>query len=123
MSLLERMKKHIQKGVKNGIYFVRGGVRKKAKRLTKEGKKMLRLYELHSQVQKEMTELGGRIYDLTSRNKVPLLDRKVNAIIRRIKTREDSIAQLEGTIKKTTRIPQSKTDRHKSPQTKSKKAR
>ncbi|MEJ2105538.1 MAG: hypothetical protein P8X47_13345 [Ignavibacteriaceae bacterium] len=68
-----------------------------------------------------MTELGGRIYELSAKKKNPMLDLKVNTITRRIKTCEDKIARLEETIKKTKRFSQSNTDKHKSPQKKPKK--
>jgi peptidoglycan hydrolase CwlO-like protein len=103
MDFWEKVKKDIQRGFKDGIYFVKGGVvvvQKTAKKLTKEGQKKLKLYELHSQVQKEMTELGGRIYDLSSKKKNPMLDRKVNTIKKRIEKLEAKIARLEGKLKK-----------------------
>lgn len=103
MDFWEKVKKDIQKGFKDGMYFVREGVigvKKTAKKLTKEGQKKFKLYELHSQVQKEMTELGGRIYDLTAKKKNPMLDRKVKAISKRIEKLEAKIARLEGNLKK-----------------------
>ena len=102
MGFWDRVKKDIQRGFKDGIYFVRDGViviKKKAKKLTKEGQRKFRLYELQSQVQKEMTELGGRIYDLSSKKKNPMPDRKVKAISKRIEKLEEKIARLEGTLK------------------------
>jgi hypothetical protein len=126
MDFWGKVKKDIQRGLKDGIYFIKGGVivvQKTAKKLTKEGKRKLRLYELHSKVQKEMTELGGRIYDLTSQKKNPMLDRKVKAITKRIATYEEKISRLEGTIKKTKRLPRSKSNKKKTPQKKTKSAR
>ena len=126
MSFWDKVKQNIQSGFKEGAYYVKKGViiaKKKAKKFTKEGQRRLKLYELHSKVQKEMTELGGRIYDLTSEKKNPMLDRKVKAIMNRIENLEEKIARLEGAIKKrikkTKRIPTAKTKKTKTPKKKS----
>jgi hypothetical protein len=83
MTFFEKVKKDIRKGFKEGIYLVKESaivVKKRAKKLSKEMKERSRLYELHSQVQREMTELGGRIYDLNSKRKNPMSDKKVLTI-------------------------------------------
>ncbi|MFZ5907061.1 MAG: hypothetical protein ACOYVJ_06580 [Nitrospirota bacterium] len=96
------MKKNIQNGSQDGVYFVKKGAivaKKSAQNITKAGKKKIQLYELHSQVQREMTELGGRIYALTSTNKNPWADRKVNIILKRIEKLETKITKLERKIR------------------------
>jgi hypothetical protein len=51
-------------------------------------------------IQKEVGELGGRIYDLSSKSGNPLLDKKVKTLIARIKKLESLIIKLKGKNKK-----------------------
>ena len=103
MSFWDKVKKDIQKGLKEGMAFVKEGatvVMEKAEELTEEGKKRYNIFELKTKVQKEITELGGKVYDLSSKKKNPLLDNKVKANISRIKKLEVKIDKLEGVRKK-----------------------
>jgi len=98
MSFWESVKKNLKKGVKEGIEVVKGGavvVKKKAGELTEEGKRRYRIYELHRKVHKEMAELGGAIYDLSSKVENPLLSSNVKEIIARIKKLEEKIKEFE----------------------------
>lgn len=104
MSFWDNVKKDIQKGFKEGMAFVKEGatvVMEKAEELTEEGKKRYKIFELKTKVQKEITELGGKVYDLSSKRKNPLLDSKVKANISRIRKLELKIDKLEGRAKKT----------------------
>ena len=116
MGFWRKVKKDIQKGFKDGFYFMKGGVlsvKKRTKQLTKEGQKKFELYELHSKVQKEMTELGGRIYELSAKKKNPMLDRKVKAISEKIEKFEAKIAKLEGKVKKVSKkVPKNITQKN-----------
>ena len=71
-------------------------VRKKAEELTEEGKRLYQLYELKTNVHKEISELGGTIYELSEKVKNPMLSAKVKAIKARIKKLEMQIQKLEG---------------------------
>jgi hypothetical protein len=71
-------------------------VKKKTEELTEEGKKRVDLFELKVKVRKEMTELGGRVYDFKDREESPFLDSEVRVIIERINKLEDQIGELEG---------------------------
>lgn len=105
MSFWDKVKKDIQKGLQEGMAFVKEGatvVMEKAEELTEEGKKRYNIFELKTKVQKEITELGGKVYDLSSKRKNPLLDSKVKANILRIKKLELKIDKLEGKTKKAT---------------------
>jgi len=97
MSLWKTVKKDIQKGFKEGATLVK----KRAKKLTKEGQDKFKTYDLKYEVQIQMEELGGRIYDLSSKMKNPLLDSKVQTILKRINRLEEKIAKLEGKAPKT----------------------
>jgi hypothetical protein len=99
MDFWESVKKDLQKGLKEGFDFLKEGaavVKVKAEELTDEGKKRYKIYELKAKVQSEIADLGGRVYDLSSKNKNPMKDKKVMAIMNCIKKFEARIAKLEG---------------------------
>ncbi len=99
MSFWTKVKKDLQKGVDEGLAFVKEGaavVMKKAEELTDEGKKHYVLYEMKSKVQKEIAELGGKIYDLSDKMKNPMLDTKIKESMARIKRLEAEILKIEG---------------------------
>jgi peptidoglycan hydrolase CwlO-like protein len=102
MNFWEDVKKDLQKGLKEGIDFVKEGatiVKVKAEELTEEGKKRIKIFDLKTKVQREISELGGKVYDLGKKMKNPMLDSKVKAGVARIKKLETQIAKLEGKIK------------------------
>lgn len=104
----KRIKSDLQKGVEEGLTLVKEGasvVRKKAEELTEEGKKQYRLFELKSKVQKEIAELGGKVYDLSSKVKNPMVHSKVKTIMNRIGKLQTEIMKLEG--KPTTKLTRS----------------
>jgi hypothetical protein len=92
MEFWEKVKRDIQKGIKEGVDIIKA----KAEELTEEGKKRLKLFELKTKVQGEISNLGGKVYDLSSTAKNPLLDSKVKAIVGKIKKLEAQIAKIEG---------------------------
>jgi len=102
MSFWDKVKADLGKGLREGIEVVKEGatfVKEKTEELTEEGKKRLKLFELKAKARKEMTELGGHVYDLKSRVKNPFLDGKVKTAVERIKKLEDQIMRLEGKTK------------------------
>ncbi len=104
MDLWNKVKSDIQKGIKEGVGLVKEGVsvvKDKAEELTEEGKKKFRIFELKTKVQKEISELGGRVYDLRTKTKNPMSDSKVKAIISRIKKIEARIDKFDGPSKGT----------------------
>ena len=99
MDFWEKIKSDIQKGIKEGIGIVKEGaivVRAKAEELTEEGKKRLKVFELKTKVQRDLSELGGKVYALSAKGKNPLLDSKVKSVIARVKKTEARIVTLEG---------------------------
>jgi len=117
MDFWDKVKTDIQRGIKEGVGLVREGVavvREKAEELTEEGRKRLRIFELQTKVQKEVTELGGKVYDLKTKVRNPMSDKKVQTIIGRIKKLETQILKLEGSHKAAPK----KTARKRSPKTK-----
>jgi len=94
-----KVRDDLQKGVGEGIAIVKEGasaVKKKAEELTEEGKRRYQLYELKTKVHKEISELGGIVYELSEKVKNPMLNSKVKAIKARIKKLEMQIQKLEG---------------------------
>ena len=99
MSFWTKVKKDLQNGVDEGLAFVKEGaavVIRKAEALTDEGKKRYILYEMKAKVQKEIAELGGKVYDLSAKMKNPMLDTKIKEITARIKRLEAEILKVEG---------------------------
>lgn len=99
MGLWDRVKKDIQKNVNESIAAVRKGATvavEKAEELAEEGKRRYKIFELKMKVQSNFTELGGKVYDLSSRSaKSPLLDARVKAAIANIKKLEAQVVRLE----------------------------
>ncbi len=99
MNFWSKVKGDLQKGVDEGITLVKEGaavVLKKAEELTEEGKNRYAVYELKAKVQKEITELGGQVYDLSSKMRNPMLDNKVKDITGHIRRLESQILKIEG---------------------------
>ncbi len=66
------IKKDIQKSIKEGIIMVREGVtvaKAKAEELTEEGKRRIKVLELKTKVQREISDLGGRVYTISEKSK------------------------------------------------------
>jgi hypothetical protein len=103
MSFWENAKKDFQQSLKESVHLLKEKaiiIKEKADELTEEGKKRYKIFDIQMRIQKEVGELGGRIYDLSSRSGNPLLDRKVKTLIARIKKLESLITKLKGKNKK-----------------------
>lgn len=94
-----KIKTELQKGIKEGIVVVKEGaavVKEKAEELTEEGKRRYKIFELKRKVHEWMTELGGKVYGLSPKAENPMRDTTVKLIINRIKKLEAQITKLEG---------------------------
>jgi peptidoglycan hydrolase CwlO-like protein len=108
MDFWEKIKSDIQKGIKEGIGIVKEGVtvvKEKAEEISGEGKRRLKIFELKTKVQREISDLGGRVYALSAKVKNPMLDKKVTAVLSRIKKLESQIMKLEGKQHSASRRP------------------
>ncbi|MEW6738596.1 MAG: hypothetical protein AB1325_01670 [Nitrospirota bacterium] len=88
-------------------------VKEKAEELTEEGKRRYKIFELKRKVHEWMTELGGKVYGLSSKTENPMRDTTVKLIINRVKKLEAQITKLEGkpkavAKKKTKKVAKSK---------------
>jgi len=98
MNFWEKVKKDSQKGIEEGMTVIKEGaavVKEKAEELTKEAKKHYRIYELKTNFQKWITELGGRVYELSLKGENPMSDVTVKLMLNRIKKLEKQITKLE----------------------------
>ena len=98
MDFWQKVKKDVQKGIKEGVEAMKEGVaaaREKAGEGSEEGKRRYKIFLLKTNVQKEISELGGKIYGLSANVKNPMLDSKVKAAIAKIRKIESEIVKLE----------------------------
>lgn len=103
MSFWDNAKKDFQQSLKESVHLLKEKaiiIKEKADELTEEGKKRYKIFDIQMRIQKEVGELGGRIYDLSSKSGNPLLDKKVKTLIARIKKLESLIIKLKGKNKK-----------------------
>jgi len=108
--LFDKIKKDLKKGVEEGIAVVKEGasaVSAKMGELTAEGKRQYKMFDLRAKIQNQMTELGGRAYDLLDNKKSPAADSKIKAAFVKIKNLEKQLRKLEGE-KETTAPPKKK---------------
>lgn len=97
--LFDKIKKDVQKGIEDGIAIVKEGaslVSGKMGELTAEGKRQYKMFDLKAKIQGQMTELGGRAYDVLDSKKSPAADGKVKAVFGKIKKLEEQLRRLEG---------------------------
>jgi len=99
MGYWDDMKKDFQRSLKESMSLLKEKattMKEKAEELTEEGKKRYKIFNIQMRIQNEIAELGGRIYDLSSKSGNPLLDKKVKTLITRIKKLETQVARLKG---------------------------
>ncbi len=99
MSFWEKIKSDLEQGIVEGIDMLKEGaafVKKKTEELTEEGRRRVNLFELKIKTRQEMTELGGRVYDLRHQDESLYSDSEVKAIMERIEKLEKQIGELEG---------------------------
>ncbi len=104
MSFWNGVKKDLQKGWHEGVEAFKEGavvVREKAEELTDEGKRRYAVHEIKTKVQKEIADLGGKVYELSSKTGNPLADKKVQTIIARVNKLESDLKKLERKAKTT----------------------
>jgi len=98
MDFWENLKKDLNKAWEEGISAVKDGTRfaaRKVDQLTQDGKRLYKIYDLKTDVHREMGELGARVYALREAGGNPLEDRQVKAVIRKINSLKTRIAKLE----------------------------
>ena len=98
MDFWQKVKRDVQKGIKEGVEVMKEGVaaaKEKAGEMSEEGKRRYKIFLLKTNVQKEISELGGKIYGLSTKLKNPMLDSKVKTAIAKIRKIESEIVKLE----------------------------
>jgi hypothetical protein len=97
-SLFDKIKKDVKKGIEEGIAVVKEGANvlsEKMGELTAEGKRQYKMFALKAKIQSQMTELGGRAYDVLDSKKSPAADSRVKAVYAKIKNLEEQLSKLE----------------------------
>jgi len=101
MGFWDKLKRDIKKGIDEGLEALKEGteaIKHRAEDMTDEVKKKIRIFELKQKIQVQLTELGGRVYEVVSEGKRrnPVLDENVKKIFDRIKRIDEQISKLEG---------------------------
>ena len=100
MSFWDQIQKDIGENLKEGLAIVKEGgeaITQKLEKLTDEGKKKYKVFNLNMKVQDEFARLGGQIYDLiVKKSKNPLSSKSVTLIISKINKLEAEISKFEG---------------------------
>ena len=100
MSFWDQIQKDIAENLKEGLSIVKEGseaITHKLEKLTDEGKKKYKVFNLNMKVQDEFARLGGQIYDLiVKKSKNPLSSKSVTSIISKINKLEAEISKFEG---------------------------
>ncbi len=99
MNFWEKIQQDLKKNIQEGLEIFKEGssvVTEKIEKLTEEGKKKYKIFNLNMKVQEEFTKLGGEVYDLISKkSKNPLGSRKVRSIVSTVNRLETQINRLE----------------------------
>lgn len=96
MNFWDRVKKDVQKSFQDGMKVIRA----KAEKLGEEGKKRYRIFDLKHTVHRHMSELGGKVYSLSSTSANPMSDEGVKAIIAKVRKLQEQIEKLEASVAK-----------------------
>ncbi len=100
MSFWDQIQKDIGENLKEGLAIVKEGgeaITTKLEKLTDEGKKKYKVFNLNMKVQDEFAKLGGQIYDLiVKKSKNPLSSKNVVSTISKINKLETQISKFEG---------------------------
>lgn len=97
---LTQLRRDIEEGIRQGIVYVEKGValvREKAGELTEEGRKQYRMYELKTRMQKDIAELGAKVYAQFSAVSARPLSDEAQKLIDRIRKAEGDLQKLENT--------------------------
>lgn len=95
---LTTLRRDIEEGIKQGIVYVEKGVayvRDKAGELSEEGKKQYRVFTLKTKMQKDISELGAKVYALSAEGAIKPVHEDVRKVIARIQKAEADLAKLE----------------------------
>ena len=100
MSFWDQIQKDIGDNLKEGLSIVKEGseaITQKLEKLTDEGKKKYKVFNLNMKVQDEFARLGGQVYDLiVKKTKNPLSNKQVTSIVSKINKLEAQISKFEG---------------------------
>jgi len=102
MSFLDKVSSTMKKAVDEGWLVVREGTKvaeEKTKEVAKTGKIKYQIYTLHRRAEKYMTEIGGKVYDMSATpSENPLSSPKIISLLENVTEIEDEIKRLEDEI-------------------------
>ena len=102
MGFWDSISKDMKKGLDEGIHYLKEGtssVMEWAEDLTEEGKRKIKMFEIKQKVQVQLTELGGKIYDLIEKkSKSPASSPSIKPILKKIDSLKEQLKKLEGKI-------------------------
>jgi hypothetical protein len=107
-SLFDKIKKDVKNGFEEGLAAVKQGasvVSAKMSELTEEGKRQYKMLDLKSKIHSQMTDLGGKTYDVLNKKKNLETDRKIKTVFVKIKKLEAQLHILEAVKKTNTAAP------------------
>lgn len=101
MGFWDSIRKDIKRGIDEGLEAFKEGteaIKQRAGSLTEDIRKKVKVFELKQKIQVQLTELGGRVYEVTSpdKRKNPMTDDQTKRIIDRIRRIERQVSKLEG---------------------------
>jgi len=98
MDIFSGLKKDIEEGIKQGVDAVRSTatlVKETAEELTEKGKTQYHIYELKSKLQKQLSELGGKLHQLAKAKKVKVANQDLKKLLTVIDKTLAAISKLE----------------------------
>jgi hypothetical protein len=99
MGFLEK----IQKDIKEGLIIVKEGsalVSQRIEELTDEGRRKYKVLTINMKLQDEFAKLGNKVYGLRKKTGNPMMNKRIQAIISRIKILEEKLTALKKGRKK-----------------------
>ena len=96
--LFDKIKEDLKKGIEDGIAVVKEGasvLSEKMDKLTTEGKRQYKMFDLKLKIQSQMTELGGKTYEVLALGKSLDSDKKIKSAFTKIRKLEDHLGKLE----------------------------
>lgn len=102
MGFWDSISKDMKKGLDDGIHYLKEGtssVKEWAEDLTEEGKRKIKMFEIKQKIQVQLTELGGKFYDLIEKkSKSPASSPSIQPILKKMDSLKEQLSKLEGKI-------------------------
>jgi hypothetical protein len=97
--LFDKISKDLKKGIEEGIAVLKEGanaVSVKMNKISEEGKKQYKIFNLNLKIQDQIKELGGMAYAILDSSKSLDENKKIKAAFAKIKKLEWQLSKIEG---------------------------